>query len=270
MLKGLPRGFTYDDFDELLMNTGMLQLATRRYIPRCVFNRRDDATSPLAIAFVHFANAEHADLAWNALWHQSVLDREEDCFRLVKTAHATPPNREIPTPEVPPEPSQETKPWKAGSGMKWTVKPTSQPSDDHAPQTPANTQLAITDGADSKKPTPKTFEKTNHASTSWDTQSWGQQQWDTDPYYDNSSNWWQAQGEVCQAQGNVQLYAIQDDPQNLAQPRFKCIKCYQPFMKWSQCSHHIRTTCLPRGIDPTIVDDDESIRMICERLCDPF
>ena len=151
------------------------------------------------------------------------------------------------------------------------VKSTSQQKDDQASSASAPMQHATSEAAVNKNTTHKTNWKTNYASASWDAQDWEQTEWDANSSYDDSSSWKHAQSEVCQLQNNFPLFAVQDDPTRLAQDaRFKCLKCYQPFMKWSQCAHHIRSTCLPRGIDPTIVDDDESIRMICERLCNPF
>ena len=104
MLKGLPRSFDYTDFDDLLAVTDVKHLVIKRHIPRAVVERREDKTSPLAIAFVHLATAPQAEYVWETLWRQSVYDREEDCFRPVKTSYARPKTTEAPTPEVSPEP----------------------------------------------------------------------------------------------------------------------------------------------------------------------
>ena len=104
MLKGLPRGFDYADFEHSLTVAEVKHLALKWHIPRAVIERRDDKTGPLAVAFISLATAQHAEYVWRTLWQKLVYDREDNCLRPVKTSFALPKIAEAPTPEVSPEP----------------------------------------------------------------------------------------------------------------------------------------------------------------------
>ena len=272
MIKKLPHGFTYEDLDELLAHTELYQYVKRRHIPKEVFERRYDVFSPPAVAFVHFDTAEHAELGLNTLWHLSVWDRDEECDRIINTVHAN-SNWKPSTPEISPEPSPETTSWKGEfnkSGTRWTVKGTSKPTEEEVLPTPNDTMLAITDGTENQKSSTKATQKNNKSFGSWYVTSWDKTQWETSSSHEHTDAWWTAHEETYQAQDISQQHIQYDEPPNFPPPRFKCINCYQPFVKWSQCVHHMKSVCLPRGADPNIIDDDDDLRKICERLCAPF
>ena len=295
MVKKLPHGLTLQDLDELLERTDLQQHTKRRHIPRYIIDRRHDIYGPLAIAFVHFESFEHAELGIKSLWHQCVWDRDAECERRI-TADHTHTLWEPPTPEVSPEPSHTTKTWEDTRGRSWSTKakPVPPPDDANLPPTPNEALLAITDdtkdntidphstssgtgfasnaveSTKDKKAKAKPIQNFSNASNSWDKQSWDQPQWDKNSFHDHSDAWWTRPENT----DHMFNFPLQQDlplpPACTDRPRYRCIACYIPFLKWSQCKHHMITVCLPVGKDPSMIDDDEDIKKICERLCAPF
>ena len=299
MLKKLPHGFTFQDLDELLEKTDLTQFTKRRHIPKYVIDRRHDIYgSPLAVAFAHFESSEHAELGINSLWHQEVWDRDAGCTRRITVSHAN-STWEPPTPEVSPEPSHTDKPWEGKNnkhGMSWRAKAKPVPPSDDATQPPAPTEalLAIADetkdstsqpqsasslaentstatvATKDKKTKVKTIQDSNGAFNSWNEQSWDHSQWDTSSFHDYSNDWWTRPEDICHTAHFSQQHDLPPPFSGPERPRFMCIVCRIPFLKWSQCKHHMITSCVPVGTDVNIIDDDEDIKKICERLCDPF
>ena len=298
MIKKLPHGLTLQDLDDLLERTDLKQHVKRRHIPKFVIDRRRDTDGPLAIAFAHFELREHAEEGINSLWHQCVWDRDAECDRRI-TADHTNNLWKPPTPEVSPEPSHANKPWEGKInkfGMNWRAKPTSTPSPEDAdpPSAPKEVPMAITEdkkdniidlhlasseagnastaveSIKNKKAKAKPAQYLSNASNSWEKRSWDQPQWDTNSFQHHSDAWWTSP-ENTTHMANFPLQQVLPIPLVCPdRPRYRCIACYTPFLKWSQCKHHMIMVCLPVGTDSNIIDDDEDIKKICERLCAPF
>ena len=296
MIKKLPHGLTLQDLDDLLERTDLKQHIKRRHIPKFVIDRRRDIGGPLAIAFAHFELREHAEEGINSLWHQCVWDRDAECDRRI-TADHTNNLWKPPTPEVSPEPLHADKLWEGKInkfGMNWRAVPTSSPSleDADPPSASKEDPMAITeDKKDSiihlhlassetgnastavesvkdKKAKAKPAQYLSSSSNSWEKRSWDQSQWDTNSFHHDSDSWWTDPEDTTHVTYSP-LQQVSPIPLD-SLPRYRCIACFIPFMKWSQCRHHIITECLPVGKDSRIIDDDVDIKKICERLCAPF
>ena len=289
MLKKLPHRFSYRDLDNLLQETELAQYAKRRHIPKKVHDRREDPLSPLAFAFVHFESAEHAEIGIKTLGHYNVWDWDAGSNRQITVDHAK-SNWEPSKPGVPSESSNTITPRVSGSHVngkpQWIPKSTSVPDDTNKhtgtdgkedeniqPQTDSTTASAHPNTAKhtkSKKSEVKSNPSYGDTTNLWDESNWEYSQWDSCSSQDNSHYWW------TESDGKNQGTAPPHEPTLPALfpgtdvPRFLCIVCRMPFLKWFRCALHIKTSCLPVGNDPGIIDDDEDIKKICRRLVNPF
>ena len=272
MLKGLPRHFTDNDFETLLTEAGLISYVTKRHIPREVIARRDDATAPLAVAFIQFSNFEDAQYASDVLWKRSVLDQTGNTLRLISTTNPFKRHSDGQGSYGPLDNSQDIETDAKSRKPIWQPKGASQSTDASNPEVKETRMALYNKQKQPSQPINEWWDDQPPTST-WESQDWDQSDWDNLSATDNVAQLqvFAAAAAASETQNMTPLVDLRDRPE-FAEPesRFKCIQCYTPFIKWSACLHHMKTTCLPRGVDPRILDDDENIKMICERLVNPF
>ena len=179
MIKGLPHNVSYRRLEYLLRETELTQYVASSYIPKVVFERKDDWDAPLAFAFVNFYEQDAAEYAYKRIHHHGIHEKEEGKWYVLHTSYANSSGKREEASSQVSKPKAKKHKWVVRSGGKddeHDERLDSDPAEEHS-QMPLTLAIRKQDESPSW-PTP----------TQWGWRANGEA-WDESPAYPDDGSW---------------------------------------------------------------------------------